>query len=279
MNNRSRKQWAQRILGEALAKMSWEFEFERLAIPGQEFQRFFTAGFPFPGLPGAGTPVRATPNYIMMGTWQYLPGGAIIDGTISQDSGNTGATTTLRPGLIMGKVTSGGKYAPSIYGPTTTTITGSSSTSFTISAAAAAYINARQGASGTLTINGPASSNSTAQSETITYSAINTTTGVVTISTTTNTYEIGSFIGPVDGSQVPMTFIADGFGLYMLDPQTGVANANIQWPQLPIAGTIFSSNLINWPTDTTLQNFIISNLNAASGGQFIFQNQGTNNRY
>ena len=41
--------------------------------------------------------------------------GAIIDGA-STDAGNTGATTTLRGGLLLGKVTSSGKLKP--FGPT-----------------------------------------------------------------------------------------------------------------------------------------------------------------
>ena len=36
--------------------------------------------------------------------------GCTVDNS-ARDSGNTGKTTTLRPGLVMGKITSSGKYA------------------------------------------------------------------------------------------------------------------------------------------------------------------------
>lgn len=47
----------------------------------------------------------------------WFPRSAVIDGA-SRDGGNTSLTTTLRPGLILGRVTSGGKFKQ--YDPTAT---------------------------------------------------------------------------------------------------------------------------------------------------------------
>src|SRR4051812_25620533 len=71
------------------------------------------------GLPGVKSAVGAAHRLIFKQTSElFLAGGRIIDGTKSRDPDNTGNIDVLRAGLVMGKVTSGGKYANSIMGLT-----------------------------------------------------------------------------------------------------------------------------------------------------------------
>ena len=67
---------------------------------------------------------------------KYLPAGKLLDGSKSRDPLNTGDLSTLRPGMLLGKITSSGLYAPSIIGVTTTAIL-STDTTVTVSAATA----------------------------------------------------------------------------------------------------------------------------------------------
>ena len=116
---------------------------------------------------------------------KFLPGGGIIDGTKARDTGEEdGDTTHLRAGLLMGRITSGGKYANSFFG-TTTGALANGATSITVSATEAAEIVRRIGASGNISLTGPASAAGAVRSLTVAYSAVNTTTGVVTITSPT----------------------------------------------------------------------------------------------
>jgi hypothetical protein len=81
----------------------------------------------------------------------------------------------------------------------------------------------------------------------------------------------GSFIQPTDGSETPVTLIPDGYGTLVQDPMTDyTTNLTVPFEQFPIAGVIVSANLVNWPTDTGLQNWIKTNLSTASTGKFVF---------
>src|SRR5262245_29491707 len=88
------------------------------------------------------------------GDYVYLGGGRVIDGAKARDAGNTGDTDTLRPGLLMGKVTATGKYATSILGISSLAYT-SPGTSITVTPAQASDILRRVGATGNLNYVGP----------------------------------------------------------------------------------------------------------------------------
>lgn len=109
-----------------------------------------------------------------------IPGGGWIDVTKARDPSNVATPFLLSAGLWMGQITTGKRWAPSWIGTTTGAITGASTT-LTIAAASAVELVRRIGASGTLTLTGPTAANGTARSRTITYSAVNTGTGDVTI--------------------------------------------------------------------------------------------------
>src|SRR3972149_3952018 len=139
------------------------------------------------GTPGIGTERTHTPRKITFGDPRltaYLPGGKTIDGALSRDAQHTGDLDVLRPGLLMGKITTGGKYAPSIMGTAATAYT-ASATLLTVTAQTAVEINRRIGATGTFTMVGPPSAAGVVATTGGTYSAVNTTTGTLTITAIT----------------------------------------------------------------------------------------------
>ena len=143
-------------------------------------------------MPGIGTTIVAVykPIWKGRGGVQYLPGGGTIDGNNARDPANTysgnlpNAQTSyvnvLEPGLLMGKIAASGFYGASVFGLTSAAI-GGGQTSLTVLAAAAAEIARRIGQSGNLTLTGPNVSGGTVRSKTIAFSAVNTSTGQITI--------------------------------------------------------------------------------------------------
>jgi hypothetical protein len=109
-----------------------------------------------------------------------LVGGAVISGTYSRDPGNTGYADVLRAGLILGKRTADGKYAPSILGVLTEAGT-QGDTTLVVAPAVAAELVRRVGATGTFKLTGPPTAAGVVRTLTVTYSAVDTATGEITI--------------------------------------------------------------------------------------------------
>jgi hypothetical protein len=207
---------------------------------------------PITGLPGVGTARTATPREILAGNTQfaqYLPGLRIIDGSKSRDPLNGTDLDVLRAGLLIGKITSSGKYAPSILGVLSNAAAGSA-TSLTVSAATATEIVRRIGTTGTFKLTGPPTAAGTVATQTVTYSAVNTTTGVITCTATGAAVIAGSFIQPTDGSETILTLLANRWGLKVTDI-TG-ASTDVLEDQLLLAGHVKTANILNYPTDTSL---------------------------
>lgn len=226
---------------------------------------------PVIGLPGLRSAVTASHRVIFKGgrwDWVSLPFPAIINGTLSRDSGNTGFLADLRAGLLMGKVTATGLYAPSVLGVTTGAYT-SGGTSITVSAAQATEIVRRVGATGTLIWVGPPTANGTnAVSSAIAYSAVNTSTGVITTSDIGADKVAGSFAVAADGSGIPITLIPDGYPIKVTDADG--TSQNVAFAKLPVGGTIISDNVLPvWPSDTSIQQWIVDSL-AAATGKFVW---------
>lgn len=303
------------------------------------------------------------------GIIEVLPGGGIIDGTKSRDSNNSDSIRCLRAGTLMGKVTSGGKWAPSAIGVLDAAY--ASGTSLTLDTAAEAVELVRRiGSSGTFTLTGPPTAAGTVRSMTVTYSAVNQSTGAVTITalpvadvwtltapagqdagmyqleittgkgtsaesvqttaalaanansatvdaalealtnvgagnvvavyadptltltfaatlgpvhvrvladttndggvfeggwaavhTTTGVdgrFVAGSIIGGTDGSQTPLSFIPDGYGVFVPDDGNGTT-VDFPW-NIPIRGVLTGSQLLPWPSDTSLKAWVRSSL-------------------
>lgn len=225
---------------------------------------------PVYGLPGVRAAKTATHRLAFRGGYlqDVLPQGKIIDGSKSRDPGNTGDVHVLRAGLLMGKITSGGKYAPSVLG-VTTNAEAVGSTSIEVSAAVAVELVRRVGATGTFKLLGPSSANGVIGVETVTYSAVNTTTGAVTVTAIAGHYVAGSLVLPTDGSEEPLTLIPDGSGLRVTDLDG--TSLDVPFPEMPISGVVESANILPaWPSDTSLQAWIVSRLSQAAGGKFTF---------
>jgi hypothetical protein len=222
---------------------------------------------PVGGMPGIRTGRQADHRIIFKGGMlNWLPGGRVIDGTKTRDSGNTGATDRLRAGLLLGKVTASGKYANSILGVTTGAFT-SGGTSITVSAAQAAEIVRRVGLTGNLQYVGPPSAAGTvAVIASKAFSAINTTTGVITTADLGVNLIAGGFVIATDGSGIPTTLIGDGYPLKVTDPAGVSQDTFIE--KMPMEGILISSQIINWPTDTSLQAWIVASMNGV--GKFEF---------
>lgn len=220
-----------------------------------------------PGMPGIKTAYAATHRIVIR---QDLPCdfalGKVIDGSKSRDSSNTGDLDVLRPGTLMGKITSSGKYAPSILG----VLQGAKSatdTSVTVTAAQATEIVRRVGSTGTLRFVGPPSAAGTVATFTETYSAVDTATGIITCSGLDADLIAGSFVCANDGTYLPLTFISDGYGIKVTDVFSSTS-IDVPFAQMPVLATVITANLLPvWPSDTSLQAWIFEKLNLF--GKFI----------
>lgn len=227
---------------------------------------------PVYGLPGLRAAIDATPrNVFAHPGWEtLLPGGRIIDGSESRDPGNTGDIHVLRAGLLMGQITASGLYAPSIVGALASAYT-SGGTTLSVSAAVATELDRLLGQSGTaeMVAIGPPTAAGTVAVTNITHSAINTTTGDITVSSLGVDKVAGTLIGINDGRYTPLTMIGDrlnAYGIRVTDNSN--ASIDVEFSEFPIAGLVISANLLPvWPSDTSIQAWIFTQLNA--NGKFI----------
>lgn len=144
------------------------------------------------GLPGTRSPQTATPRSIFYSADRgWLPGGKYIDGAKSRDT-NNGPTDVdrLQAGLIMGKVTASGFYANWSIDQNTVDFDGT--TSLTLSTSGATELVRRIGSTGNMVLTGPPTADGTVRQLTVAYTAVNTSTGVVT-TTTANVNEVQTF--------------------------------------------------------------------------------------
>ncbi len=283
-----------------------------------------------PGMPGIGPSLTARGRMIWFGMAgiQYLPAGGVINSSLSRDPDNylsatagygenetepvgpvvtpgvsnvplvpgtlTNYVNVLRAGLLMGKITTGGLYRPSIIGLTTAAVSAAPHTTITVTAQCAteiARLIAVAGTSISLTIVGYNTVGTAIAVEAIT--AVSATGTTLTISSFTPTgsgaYAAGAFICPADGSQYPVTFVDDQFGINVTDvygnslPMAGASgNAafGAPFPRVAIAGgTVNVLNIVNYPTTVntgyaTLRSWIKGNLNSAGGTGASASNYG-----
>jgi hypothetical protein len=221
------------------------------------------------GRPGVSDERQATYGFVFLGGMvQYLAGGKVIDGARSRNPNGAGnLALTLPPGLLLGKITASGRYAPSVIGVTQGAYT-SGGTSLTLTAPQAVELVRRVGASGTFNLVGPATAAGSNNITQVTYSAVNQTTGVVTITNIGANRVAGCLVCPEDGSQIPLTLVPDGIGILLAND-----NRHTEFSQVPIGGQILSTNIQNWPADTTLRSWVRDNLSTTSGGKFLFSDR------
>lgn len=214
--------------------------------------------------PGIGLSRTATHRQVILSGEQYLPGGKVIDGSKSRDPLSTN-TYELGAGLLMGKITASGKYAPSVIGLAgvlhdTSAVT----TTMTLPAAVVTEISRRIGASGSFKITGPPTDGGTVATETVTYSAIASST-TLTITATSADFAAGSIITPADGSETPLTLIGNGYGIRVVDEDLG--DIDVPFAQLPIGGVVDTSQIRNWSSfDSSVQTYVVGLLDK----RFVF---------
>lgn len=226
---------------------------------------------PILGRPGPQTPLRLVHKFVMRaGSVGFVEGGGLIDVALTRDLSNTIAPMLLNPGLLMGKAASG-RWANSIISVIQAAVA-ASATSLTLTPAAAVELVRRNGASGTFALTGPPTTNGTIATQTVTYSAVNVTTGVVTCTALSAAAIIGSFVGGGDGSEVPRTMIQDGYGVTLgVDPAT--APTLVEWPFISREGVYDVNQVVNWPSNTVLQAWIRSCLNTVGRNDLLASDQ------
>ena len=230
------------------------------------------------GEPGVRAARTATPRHVFLTSKgaQFLPGLRRISGAASRDPGNAaGDIGVLRPGVLMGKIASVvnslgtvGHYAPSALG-LTTNAEAAGSTAVEASAAVVTELLRRVGASGTFKLIGPPTAGGTIAIETVTYSAASGTT--ITVTALVNAFVASSIIAPTDGSESPITFIAEEMmgGVQVVDVD-GTTNLTVEFAKLAAAGQVDFPQLLPAVADASTKAWIVSKLNEQAGGQFIF---------
>lgn len=134
------------------------------------------------GRPGIGTAQLAQRrNVSRNGALDYYPAGGVIKGSKARDPGNSAySTRALRAGLLVGKITSGGYWANSVLGLSQGALA-VGATTINVPVATAVEIVRRIGTSGTFKLTGPPTAAGVVKTLTVTFSAVNTTTGDITI--------------------------------------------------------------------------------------------------
>ena len=228
-----------------------------------------------PGLPGVRAARSAAHRIVFKQGWMigFLAGGKCISGGASRDPLNTGDVDVLRAGVLLGKISSVVNslgtvnfYAPSVLG-VTTNAEAVGSTAIEAAAAVVTELVRRCGASGTFKLTGPPTASGTVNTETVTYSAASGT--AITCTAITQAKVAGSLIQPTDGSEAPISLVPDGWGVVVTDVDRST-NVDVEYPMLPIGGTLISANLVNWPADASTKAWIVGQLNVQGGGKFVF---------
>lgn len=70
----------------------------------------------------------------------------------------------------------------------------------------------------------------------------------------------GSWVGDTDGSQIPRSFIYDGFGITEA-LAGGTPPSVVEWPNIPFEGNIDSAQIVYWPSDVGLRQWIVDSVN------------------
>jgi len=196
---------------------------------------------------------------------QFYAPPVTVDGTNSSNPGNAPYTWLLFAGTLMGRITATAKYANSILGLTSAAAS-SGATSITTDVNTAAEIVRRIGASGTFKLTGPPAASGTVATEVVTYSAVNTSTGVITTTAISAAAVAGSLIQPTDGSETILTLLCETDGLQIID-QLFTNRVDVFCSRLLASGgTINTGMIVNYPTDPSLKIFVKNALRTFCSG-------------
>jgi len=223
------------------------------------------------GKPGVLPSFLAEPRELFLANRQFaqfVASPATIDGTLSSNPQNAPYTWLLFAGTAMGRVTATGKYANSIIGSTTAAYShsGGGNTTITTDVNTAAEIIRRFGTSGAFKLTGPSAAGGAVATQIVTYSAVNTNTGAITITALSADSISGSFIQPTDGSELIVTLLCDAWGQKVVD-QLNATRVDVFESQLLAAGgTINVASIVNYPTDTSMKAWMKAAVRAACPG-------------
>lgn len=200
--------------------------------------------------------------------------GIVLDGSKSRDPGNS-PVTEIRPGILLGKLASNGKYAPFQAGVSQGAVT-NPFTSITVTLAQAVEIVRRWGGtSGTLYVNGPATAGGSMQNIAITVSNVNIGTGVITCSSCAAAFIAGSMLSfnkadfASDYHQC-LGFLRGFDGCYPIKAVDEDATSRDVSTELVIATDwLMGSELPEWPSNAVIQNWLRGVLNTYGKFHFV----------
>lgn len=220
------------------------------------------------GKPGVLGNYVATPREVFFSgrqRAQFVAAPVTVDGTLTSCPFNAPYTFQILAGTLLGRVTATKKFANSVLGLSSHALA-TTDTTLQTDVNTAAEIVRRIGASGTFKLTAPPTAGGTVATQVVTYSAVNTTTGVVTITATGTAAVSGALIQPTDGSENILTMVTDVYGIKVTD-QLNVNRVDVFDPQLLLGGgTINSQYIINYPADPSLQAFVKSAIKSFCGG-------------
>ncbi len=198
---------------------------------------------------------------------QFLPHGVFIDGSLSRDpTQGVGDEDVLRAGQTIGKVTATDRFATSIIG-TILNAEIATATAIEVTVQVALELVRRIGTTGTFILNGPPAAAGVVIQEVVTYTAVDTGTGIITVDATTAAFIAGSQILPEDGSEVILGLLNTEFGLDVTDIDN--IDKNVDVAEVLIGGVVFFDKIINAPTDASLVADLKAQLRA-NGTGFAF---------
>jgi len=235
--------------------------------------------FSVPGLPGVGQTYTATPKTILQnlqGT-EYIDGGRVINGSNSGDWSNPATPYVLTSGLLMGRGTADGKYAPTLLGVTQGALA-TNGTSIAVTNPQASEIARRIGTSGTntLAIIGPPTSGGTVAQTQLTFSNVvvgsGTNNGTITVAATGTAFSAGSVIVAQDGTQKPICVLDSMYGTLVADPLTQT-RIDAPAPRLLVAGHVIASAVPGLTeVDASVETYLKGQINS-SGRHFVFDDE------
>jgi hypothetical protein len=223
-------------------------------------------------LPGIGSTVDALSKRLFwsLDEKSVLPGGKIIDGTLSADPTNTADVSVLQAGLLMGKVTATGKYAPSIIGKSTAAYVDNDLT-ITVALATAVEVIRRIGTSGNLKLIGPATDAAAGAivSTAVAFTGVtlNGASSTITVPDLNVAKVSGSLICPADGSETILTIIGKEDGIPVADRFGTRYDAAFAEPI--VGGRILASQIVNYPAGAALKAYVKAALRAV-GMSYVF---------
>ena len=219
------------------------------------------------GAPGLGSTRETDFRRVFLGNEKYLAGSFVIDGANARDPLNTNRVFEIRAGLLLGRISASNKFGASVLGAVTEAYS-DTDTSLTVSAATATELVRRIGESGTFRLVSAPANTGTVATDQVTYSAVNTSTGVITVEDIGKDAIVGSLLQPEDGSEAPLTILYDGYPKRVIDAD--LDDRDVELGRYPIGGVVDATQILNFPpaAATTLRQWVVDQLNAV--GSFVF---------